>query len=395
VGFSLPELGAEGETLRWASVRGPSQHFPSSPELQARITLPPSNAEIAELLSREATKASYVLQRAYRRAARSAFLWEVEARDLVAQERPLTKLAHVGPFLQKQIRQWIRRKQHPPRPPPLRKEFLTLAESRLRLAKAASWGKRLRGDLQMHTSWSDGSGDIRAMADAAVTRGYEFIAVTDHSKGLSIANGINEAKLKRQSAEIEAVNSELRASGKSLNVLHSIEMNLNPLGEGDMEPAALRSLDIVLGSFHSALRRKDDQTERYLAALRNPHIQILGHPRGRIYNYRSGLWADWETVFYEATRLDKAVEIDAYPDRQDLNISLLKIAKRCGTRISMGTDAHHPWQLEFIDLALAAALAARIPPERIVNFMPLKELRAWIEKVRAAEARRPRTKTKR
>jgi len=81
----------------------------------------------------------------------------------------------------------------------------------------------------------------------------------------------------------------------------------------------LRSLDLVLGSFHSALRRKDDQTERYLASLRNPHIQILGHPRGRIYNYRSGLRADWETVFREAARLDKAVEIDAYPDRQDLN----------------------------------------------------------------------------
>ena len=108
-----------------------------------------------------------------------------------------------------------------------------------------------------------------------------------------------------------------------------------------------------------------------------------------------GLRADWETVFYEATRLDKAVEIDAYPDRQDLNVSLLKIAKRCGSRISMGTDAHHPWQFEFIDLALAAALAAKIPPERIVNFMPLKELRAWVEKVRGAEARRTRTKTKR
>jgi putative hydrolase len=363
--------------------------------LQARIALPPNNAEIAELLSREATKASYALQRGYRRAARSAFLWEVEARDLVAQERPLTERAHIGPFLQKQIRQWIRRKQHPPRPPPLRKEFLTLAKSHLRLAKVASWGMRLRGDLQMHTSWSDGSGDVRAMANAAIARGYEFIAVTDHSKGLSIANGINEAKLKRQAAEIEAVNSELRASGKSLTVLHSIEMNLNPLGEGDMKPAALRSLDIVLGSFHCALRRKDDQTERYLAALRNPHIQILGHPRGRIYNYRSGLSADWEKVFYEATRVDKAVEIDAYPDRQDLNMSLLKIAKRCGTRISMGTDAHHPWQLEFIDLALAATLVARISPERIVNFMPLNELRAWIEKVRAAEARRMRTKTKR
>ncbi len=363
--------------------------------MHALIDLLPTNAEIAELLSREASDSSYVLQRAYRRAARSAFLWEVEARDLVAQKRPLTELAHIGPFLQKQIRRWIRQKRHPPRPPPLRKEFRTLAESRLRLARASSWGTRLRGDLQMHTNWSDGSGEIREMADAAVARGYEFIAITDHSKGLSIANGINEAKLKKQSVEIEAVNRELRASIGKLTVLHSIEMNLNPLGEGDMDPAALRSLDIVLGSFHSALRRKEDETERYLAALRNPHIQILGHPRGRIYNYRLGLRADWETVFYEATRLDKAVEIDAYPDRQDLNVSLLKIAKRCGTRISMGTDAHHPWQFEFIDLALAAALAAKIPPERIVNFMPLKELSAWIEKVRNAEARRTRTKTKR
>jgi len=376
-------------------VGGPSQHFRQLAELQSGIDLPPSNAEIAELLSHEASEASYILQRAYRRAARSAFLWEIEARDLVAQKRPLTGLAHIGPFLQKQIRQWIRRKQHPPRPPSLRREFLTLAESRLRLAKVASWRTRLRGDLQMHTNWSDGSGDIRAMADAAVARGYEFIAITDHSKGLSIANGINEAKLKEQAAEIEAVNTELRVSAKNLTVLRSIELNLNPLGEGDMEPAALRSLDIVLGSFHSALRRKDDQTERYLAAFRNPHIQILGHPRGRIYNYRSGLRADWETVFHEATRLDKAVEIDAYPDRQDLNLSLLKIAKRCGSRISMGTDAHHPWQFEFIDLALAAALAAKIPPERIVNFMPLKELQAWVEKVRGAEARQTRTKTKR
>ena len=246
--------------------------------MQAHIDLPPSNAELAELLSREANEVSYVLQRAYRRAARSAFLWEAEARDLVTEKRPLTELAHVGPFLQKQIRQWIRRRQHPPRPPPLRKEFLTLAESRLRLAKAASWRSRLRGDLQMHTNWSDGSDDIRTMAEAASARGYEYIAITDHSKGLSIANGINEAKLKEQSAEIDAVNRELRASDKGLTVLHSIEMNLNPVGKGDMDPTALRSLDLVLGSFHSALRRKEDQTDRYLAAIRNPDIQILGHP---------------------------------------------------------------------------------------------------------------------
>jgi histidinol phosphatase-like PHP family hydrolase len=154
-----------------------------------------------------------------------------------------------------------------------------------------------------------------------------------------------------------------------------------------MDPVALQSLDVVLGSFHSALRRKEDQTPRYLAALHNGDIQILGHPRGRIYNYRLGLRADWEAVFCEAARLDKAVEIDAYPDRQDLNLGLLRIAKRCGTRISFGTDAHHPWQLEFIDLALAATLAAKIPPERIVNFMSLDELRTWAERVRKANTR--------
>jgi histidinol phosphatase-like PHP family hydrolase len=348
-------------------------------------TVSPSNAEIAELLSLEASKASYVLQRAFRRAARSAFLWNVEARDLVARKESLTQLAHVGPFLQEQIRQWIRQEQRPPRPPPLRKEFFTLAESRRQLARTPSWGARLRGDLQMHTGWSDGSSDVRAMAEAAIVRGYEYIAITDHSKGLSIANGIDEAKLKQQSAEIGAVNRELGSAGKNITVLRSIELNLNTVGEGDMEPDALQSLDLVLGSFHSALRRKDDQTERYLAALCNPHIQILGHPRGRIYNYRSGLRADWETVFREATRLDKAVEIDAYPDRQDLNLGLLRIVKRCGTRISMGTDAHHPWQLEFIDLALAAALKAKIPADRIVNFMSLNELRGWVKNIRRAK----------
>jgi histidinol phosphatase-like PHP family hydrolase len=159
-------------------------------------------------------------------------------------------------------------------------------------------------------------------------------------------------------------------------------MNLNPRGEGDMSPDSLRSLDLVLGSFHSALRTTEDQTERYLAALRNPHVHILGHPRGRIYNFRIGLKADWPRVFAEAARLDKALEIDCYPDRQDLNVELLKIARAHGTRISLGTDAHHAWQLEFIDLGLAAAIRAKIPTDRILNFMPILELKAWAKSPR-------------
>ena len=159
-------------------------------------------------------------------------------------------------------------------------------------------------------------------------------------------------------------------------------MNLNPRGEGDMSSDSLRSLDLVLGSFHSALRTTEDQTERYLAALRNPQVHILGHPRGRIYNFRIGLKADWPRVFAEAARRGKALEIDCYPDRQDLNVELLKIARDEGTRISLGTDAHHDWQLEFIDLGLAAALRAKIPVDRILNFMPILELKTWAQRLR-------------
>jgi histidinol phosphatase-like PHP family hydrolase len=169
-------------------------------------------------------------------------------------------------------------------------------------------------------------------------------------------------------------------------------MNLNPRGEGDMSPDSLRSLDLVLGSFHSALRKTEDQTERYLAALRNPHVHILGHPRGRIYNFRLGLKADWPRVFAEAARLDKALEIDCYPDRQDLNVALLKIARDHGARISLGTDAHHARQLEFIELGLAAALRAKLRPEQIVSFMPIVDLKSWIEQLRARSLTRSNSK---
>src|SRR5438045_4952731 len=137
-------------------------------------------------------------------------------------------------------------------------------------------------------------------------------------------------------------------------------MNLNPRGEGDMDPKALARLNIVLGAFHSALRTKEDQTPRYLAALRNPDIQILGHPRGRIYNYRLGLTADWARVFALASELDKAIEIDAYPDRQDLSPDLVNIAKKSGCWISLGTDSHDPLQLRFMEYALASAVKSGV-----------------------------------
>jgi histidinol phosphatase-like PHP family hydrolase len=346
------------------------------------VARPLSNADLAELLARKAETSSGILVRAFRRAARSAFLWPELASDLFDAGRPLTELHGVGPFIAKQLQTWI---EKPPReemrPPAIRRDFLTRADARLILAAHPEWQKRLRGDLQMHTVWSDGSANVAAMAEAARERGYEYIAITDHSKGLKIAGGIDEKALTKQAREIAAVNKASRGSG--VTVLRSIEMNLNPRGEGDMDPESLARLDIVLGAFHSALRTKDDQTSRYLAALRNPDIQILGHPRGRIYNFRMGLKADWPRVFAQAARLNKAVEIDSYPDRQDLNVTLLKIARKEGVRISLGTDSHHAHQLEFIELGLAAALKARIPADRIINFLDLASLRAWVAKLRA------------
>lgn len=238
----------------------------------------------------------------------------------------------------------------------------------------------------MHSLWSDGAASIADMAAAAVELSYEYIAITDHAKGLKIAGGIDEAQLREQGAEIEAINQSLASAGHKLRVLRSIELNLNPSGEGDMEPDALAELDIVIGCFHSALRRKEDQTDRYLAALRDPDVQILGHPRGRIYNYRAGLSADWPRVFALAAELNKAVEIDAYPDRQDLSPDLLALAREAGCRISFGTDSHGPSQLRFMVFAAASASRTGIDRERILNFMSRDELLNWVHAVRETSA---------
>src|SRR5436190_967978 len=145
--------------------------------------------------------------------------------------------------------------------------------------------------------------------------------------------------------QIHASNAGLAAGGKRLRVLRGIEMNVSPDGAGDMDERLLADRDIVLGAFHGQLRKKDDQTERYLKALANPTVDIHAHPRGRIWNFRLGLSADWRRVMERATELDKAMEIDAYPDRQDLNVDLLRLAAETGCRISIGTDAHTPSEL--------------------------------------------------
>src|SRR5436309_8205542 len=174
--------------------------------MRKRISGVLSNTDVAELLSQQAERETGILSRAFRRAARSAFLWPEEVTDLVVQNRSLTELRSVGPFIERQIRNWI---DKPPRRaktvPAIRQDFISLAEARRLLAARPGLRGKIRCDSQMHTRWSDGSATIRDRGAAAANRSYEYIAITDHSRALKIAGGIDERALQRQGAEIAKV----------------------------------------------------------------------------------------------------------------------------------------------------------------------------------------------
>jgi histidinol phosphatase-like PHP family hydrolase len=342
-----------------------------------------TNAQLAELLARAADEEVGHRQQALMTAARrAAFSWPEEAAAMAAQGRSLTGLRSVGPWVARIIHGWLDDPPDPSEPPELRRGFLTLAEARSTMAEHPEWAGELRADLQMHTTYSDGKATLDEMVAASAELGYEYVAITDHSKGLKIARGMDEARLAVEANDIRRVNEELRSSGQRLRVLHSIEMNLSPEGEGDMDPGSLAALDLVLAAFHSKLRVTEDQTERYLAGLRNPTVNTLAHPRGRRYGVRLGLQADWQRVFEEAVQLDKALEIDAHSDRQDLNVELLELAREVGVRISIGTDAHRTTELGFMEYGLAAAIRAGIPRHRILNFQSAEDVLAWSAEVR-------------
>lgn len=337
-----------------------------------------TNGQIAELLARACEQANGNPQKALRRASRMALTWQQEAADL-AERHELTTLEGVGPHLERLIIQWLEEGAEVPSPPEVRSGFLTRIDVRRILQRHP--GLQIKGDLQSHTIWSDGGATVAELAAEAEAKGFSYQAVTDHSKGLKIAGGLDEAQLARQGHEIQGLNDRYASSG--FRLLRSVEMNLNLGGEGDMDPASLERLDIVLGSFHSKLRVSQDQTERYLAALGNRDLHILGHPQGRMYNSRTGLSADWPRVFAHAASYGKAVEVDAFPDRQDLKMELLRIAAEEGAMVSIGSDAHRPGQLSFVDFGLAAALEAGIAPDRILNLKPAGEILAWVQELRA------------
>jgi histidinol phosphatase-like PHP family hydrolase len=261
----------------------------------------------------------------------------------------------------------------------LRHGFLTRAEV-LRLLAIDAPGlvgvEDYRGDYQMHSVWSDGVDTIAAFAEGALARGWDRIAITDHSKGLPIAGGMSMESMHNQHIEIDALNTDF---GDRFRVVKGIETNILADGRLDMTSDELHSVEMVLAAPHSKLRMSDDQTGRLLTAIRTPGVHMLAHPRGRMSDSRPGITADWPRVFEEAAARGVAIEIDGDPARQDLDHELASSALQAGCLFSLDSDAHDVEAFVYTDTALAHARLAGIPASRVINCWPLPRLLDWLD----------------
>jgi histidinol phosphatase-like PHP family hydrolase len=232
-----------------------------------------------------------------------------------------------------------------------------------------------RGDLQMHSTWSDGTERIDAMARACLELGHSCMGVTDHSYGLPIARGMSMADAVRQHREIDRVNG--RFAGR-FRVFKGIEANILADGSLDLQPEERAAFEFVVAAPHSLLRRDHDQTRRVLEAVRAPGVAILGHPRGRMYNSRAGVAADWPRIFAEAAKRRVAIEIDGNWHRQDLDFALARQALDAGCIFALDSDAHSIGELRFTDYSIAHARVAGIPADRVINCWEDGALEDWM-----------------
>lgn len=265
-------------------------------------------------------------------------------------------------------------------PPPLREDWGEIEAAQAgRLPRLVEL-KDIRGDLQLHSTWSDGKNTLLELAQAAKELGYEYIAVTDHSHSLRIAHGVHAQKMKQRIREIREVNEKL---GAKPYVLAGAEVEILEDGSLDYPDEVLKELEIVLVAIHSHFGQDEKaETRRILKALENPYVHILSHPTCRLIGQRKGIEADWEKVFSRAKSLGKAVEIDGYYDRLDLPDRLARQAGEMGVMISVCTDAHQIDHLRFMDLAVGTAQRAWLGPAQVLNTKPLEELLGWLEGVR-------------
>lgn len=240
----------------------------------------------------------------------------------------------------------------------------------------ASLRAGLRGDLHSHTSWSDGAEQVATMARTARDLGHDYLAVTDHSARLTIAHGLDEARLAAQLDEIDAVNEELAP----FRVLTGMEVDILDDGRLDLSSQLLARLDVVVASVHSSLRMDErEMTRRMVVAVADPDVDVLGHCTGRKITGRGRPASrfDADIVFAACARFDTAVEINCRPERRDPPEELVRLAMEWGCRFSIDTDAHAPGQLEWQAWGCGFASELEIDPARIVNTYDVAALLDW------------------
>ncbi|HEY2164787.1 MAG TPA: hypothetical protein VGH04_12385 [Gemmatimonadaceae bacterium] len=329
----------------------------------------------------------------YERAASAVFNLEAPLERYVEADGTLRKIPHVGPkservaldvlrtggsqFVEDAIRASARAAEAE-KGRALRANYMSRARV-LEILDTAAPGAiaatDYRGDLQMHSTWSDGRQTIEDIIEAALVRGYEFCGLTDHSYGLRIAGGVSMADLAQQHVEIDHLNQ--RYQGR-FRLIKGIEANIGTDGSIDMTPGELARLELVVAAPHSGLRSPVDQTARMAAAVRAHGVHVLGHPRGRQYSTRAGVQADWSQVFAAAAAANVAIEIDGDPWRQDVDYELARDALQAGCLLALDSDAHSPPELRNAEIAIAHARLAGVPRDRVINCWPTDRLIAWL-----------------
>lgn len=235
----------------------------------------------------------------------------------------------------------------------------------------------IRADLHMHTVYSDGQLSIRDMAEQARRRGRQFIVITDHSRSLGIANGLSIERLMEQQEEVRRVDAEM---GPDFRVFHGTEMDINADGSLDYPDDVLEKLDFVIASLHVSLRQERDQvTRRLLNAISNPHVDLIGHPRGQLIPSREPVDADMDAVFEAAARYNTALEINANPHRLDLEAQYARRAVELGIVLSINTDAHSAPELDLMHFGVSTARRGWVTAASVLNTWPLEKFLDWVQ----------------
>jgi DNA polymerase (family 10) len=237
--------------------------------------------------------------------------------------------------------------------------------------------KDIQGDLQMHTTWSDGKLSIREMAEAAIQRGYKMIAITDHSHSLGVVQGMKPEDVRQQRLEIDQVSKEL---GDKIHVLQGAEVEIKSDGSLDFPDEVLAEIDFVLAALHTSLRQpRQKVTERMLSAIRNPHVDMIPHPTGRLLPDREGADLDMDAVLSAAAKAGTVMEINAHPARLDLDDAHARRAKEMGIRLSINTDAHSAEDLVLMHFGVSTARRAWLEADDVINTWSVSRLLKWLK----------------